>query len=157
MKNIETHQLWMDRAIALAKQAGLNGEIPVGAVIVNSEGEAIAIGVNQKERDQDPTAHAEIVAIRDAARVLRDWHLNGCTLYVTLEPCPMCAGAILQARISTLVYGADDPKMGAIRTVANLPDSPLSFHKLEAIAGIREQECQRLLQDWFKKLRQTSC
>ncbi len=146
----------MDRAISLAKQAGLDGEIPVGAVIVNSEGEAIAIGVNQKERDQDPTAHAEIVAIRDAARVLRDWHLNGCTLYVTLEPCPMCAGAILQARISTLVYGADDPKMGAIRTVANLPDSPLSFHKLEAIAGIREQECQKLLQDWFKNLRQAS-
>ncbi|MEI6064267.1 MAG: tRNA adenosine(34) deaminase TadA [Pseudanabaena sp. ELA748] len=156
MKNIQTHQLWMDRAISLAKQAGLDGEIPVGAVIVNSEGEAIAIGVNQKERDQDPTAHAEIVAIRDAARVLRDWHLNGCTLYVTLEPCPMCAGAILQARISTLVYGADDPKMGAIRTVANLPDSPLSFHKLEAIAGIREQECQKLLQDWFKNLRQAS-
>ena len=157
MKNIETHQLWMDRAISLAKQAGLDGEIPVGAVIVNSEGEAIAIGVNQKERDQDPTAHAEIVAIREAARVLRDWHLNGCTLYVTLEPCPMCAGAILQARVKTLVYGADDPKMGAIRTVANLPDSPLSFHKLEAIAGIREQECQKLLQDWFKNLRQTSC
>ena len=156
MKNIETHQLWMDRAISLAKQAGLDGEIPVGAVIVNSEGEAIAIGVNQKERDQDPTAHAEIVAIREAARVLRDWHLNGCTLYVTLEPCPMCAGAILQARVKTLVYGADDPKMGAIRTVANLPDSPLSFHKLEAIAGIREQECQRLLQDWFTNLRQTS-
>jgi tRNA(adenine34) deaminase len=156
MKNIKTHQLWMDQAIALAKQAGLDGEIPVGAVIVNSEGEAIAIGVNQKERDQDPTAHAEIVAIREAARVLRDWHLNGCTLYVTLEPCPMCAGAILQARISTLVYGADDPKMGAIRTVANLPNSPLSFHKLKAIAGIREQECQRLLQDWFTNLRQTS-
>ena len=147
----------MDRAISLAKQAGLDGEIPVGAVIVNSEGEAIAIGVNQKERDQDPTAHAEIVAIREAARVLRDWHLNGCTLYVTLEPCPMCAGAILQARVKTLVYGADDPKMGAIRTVANLPDSPVSFHKLEAIAGIREQECQKLLQDWFKNLRQTSC
>ena len=156
MKNIETHQLWMDRAISLGKQAGLDGEIPVGAVIVNSQGEAIAIGVNQKERDQDPTAHAEIVAIREAARVLRDWHLNGCTLYVTLEPCPMCAGAILQARVKTLVYGADDPKMGAIRTVANLPDSPLSFHKLEAIAGIREQECQRLLQDWFTNLRQTS-
>ena len=157
MKNIETHQLWMDRAISLAKQAGLDGEIPVGAVIVNSEGEAIAIGVNQKERDQDPTAHAEIVAIREAARVLRDWPLNGCTLYVTLEPCPMCAGAILQARVKTLVYGADDPKMGAIRTVANLPDSPVSFHKLEAIAGIREQECKKLLQDWFKNLRQTSC
>ena len=156
MKNLKMYQIWMDRAISLAKESGDLGEIPVGAVILNSEGKEIATGVNRKERDQDPTAHAEIVAIREAARVLRDWHLNGCTLYVTLEPCPMCAGAILQARVKTLVYGADDPKMGAIRTVANLPDSPLSFHKLEAIAGIREQECQRLLQDWFTNLRQTS-
>ncbi len=153
MKNLEVHQIWMDQAIALAKDAGNFGEIPVGAVIVNSLGEAIATGVNRKERDQDPTAHAEIVAIREAARVLQDWHLNGCTLYVTLEPCQMCAGAILQARISTLVYGADDPKAGAVRTVANLPDSPVSFHKLEAIAGIRERECQELLQVWFQNLR----
>jgi len=153
MKNLEIHQLWMAKAIALAKQAGADGEIPVGAIVVNKLGEAIASGVNRKERDQDPTAHAEIVAIREAARELRDWHLTDCTLYVTLEPCPMCAGAILQARISTLVYGADDPKAGAIRTVANLPDSPISFHKLEAIAGIREQECQELMQDWFKNLR----
>ena len=153
MENLAIHQIWMDRAIALAKEAGAAGEIPVGAVIVNNRGEAIATGVNRKERDLDPTAHAEIVVIREAARVLRDWHLTGCTLYVTLEPCPMCAGAILQARVSTLVYGADDPKAGAIRTVANLPDSPVSFHRLNAIAGIRERECQELLQDWFKNLR----
>lgn len=153
MKNLEVHQIWMDQAIALAKEVGALGEIPVGAVIVNSMGKAIATGVNRKERDQDPTAHAEIVAIREAARVLQDWHLNGCTLYVTLEPCPMCAGAILQARVRTLVYGADDPKAGAIRTVANLPDSPVSFHKLEAIAGVRERECQELLQVWFQNLR----
>jgi tRNA(adenine34) deaminase len=125
----------------------------VGAVIVNNKGEEIATGVNRKERDRDPTAHAEIMAIRVAARLLRDWHLTDCTLYVTLEPCPMCAGAILQARVSTLVYGADDPKAGAIRTVANLPDSPVSFHQLEAIAGIRERECQDLLQSWFKSIR----
>lgn len=153
MKDFGFYQNWMDRAISLAQQAGAAGEIPVGAVIVNNRGEEIATGVNRKERDQDPTAHAEIVAIRAAARVLGDWHLTGCTLYVTLEPCPMCAGAILQARISTLVYGADDPKAGAIRTVANLPDSPVSFHKLEAIAGIRERECQELLQTWFSSLR----
>jgi tRNA(adenine34) deaminase len=153
MENLAIHQIWMDRAIALAKEAGVAGEIPVGAVIVNNMGDAIATGVNRKERDQDPTAHAEIVAIRAASRILQDWHLTGCTLYVTLEPCPMCAGAIIQARVSTLVYGADDPKAGAIRTVANLPDSPVSFHKLIAIAGIREQECQELLQAWFKNLR----
>ena len=153
MKNLVMHQMWMDRAIALAKEAGESEEIPVGAVIVNREGVVLSTGVNRKERDQDPTAHAEIVAIREAARVLHDWHLNGCTLYVTLEPCPMCAGAILQARVSTLVYGADDPKAGAIRTVANLPDSPVSFHKLEAIAGIRERECQELLISWFENHR----
>jgi tRNA(adenine34) deaminase len=153
MEDLRFYQNWMDRAIALAQQAGAAGEIPVGAVIVNNKGEEIATGVNRKERDRDPTAHAEIVAIRAAARVLGDWHLTGCTLYVTLEPCPMCAGAILQARISTLVYGADDPKAGSIRTVANLPDSPVSFHKLEAIAGIRERECQELLQTWFQQLR----
>jgi len=153
MKNLQTHQNWMDQAISLAQQAGEAGEIPVGAIIVDNQGSTIATGVNRKERDQDPTAHAEIVAIREASRILRDWHLTGCTLYVTLEPCPMCAGAILQARISTLVYGADDPKTGSIRTVANLPDSPVSFHKLEAIAGIRERECQELLQAWFKNLR----
>jgi len=126
MKNLEVHQVWMEQAIALAKDAGAAGEIPVGAVIVNSLGEAIATGVNRKERDQDPTAHAEIVAIREAARVLKDWHLNGCTLYVTLEPCPMCAGAILQARVSTLVYGADDPKAGAIQHFA-LKTNPRHF------------------------------
>ena len=156
MKNLVMHQMWMDRAIALAKEAGESEEIPVGAVIVNREGVVLSTGVNRKERDQDPTAHAEIVAIREAARVLHDWHLNGCTLYVTLEPCPMCAGAILQARVSTLVYGADDPKAGAIRTVANLPDSPVSFHKLEAIAGIRERECQELLISWFENHRRYS-
>ena len=155
MKNLESHQIWMNQAIALAREAGATGEIPVGAVIVNKAGEAIATGVNRKERDHDPTAHAEIVAIRAAARVRRDWHLTGCTLYVTLEPCPMCAGAILQSRLSTLVYGADDPKAGAIRTVANLPDSPVSFHQLEVIGGICEQECQELLQAWFKNLRDT--
>ncbi len=153
INNLAIHQIWMDQAIVLAKEVGAMGEIPVGAVIVNSFGEAIATGVNRKERDQDPTAHAEIVAIKAAARLLQDWHLTGSTLYVTLEPCPMCAGAILQARISTLVYGTDDPKSGAIRTVANLPDSPVSFHNLEVIAGIRDLECQELLQDWFKNLR----
>ncbi|MFN5861649.1 MAG: tRNA adenosine(34) deaminase TadA [Pseudanabaena sp.] len=153
MNNLQTHQNWMDQAISLAQQAGEAGEIPVGAIIVNHQGKVIGTGGNHKERDQDPTAHAEMVAIREAARVLKDWHLTGCTLYVTLEPCPMGAGAILQARIRTLVYGADDPKTGSIRTVANLPDSPVSFHKLEVIAGICEQECQELLQAWFKNLR----
>lgn len=150
---LPTYYHWMDFVIALTKEASALGEIPVGAVIVDRHGIAIATGINRKEQEQDPTAHAEIVAIRAASKALKDWHLNGCTLYVTLEPCPMCAGAILHSRISTLVYGADDPKAGAIRTVTNLPDSPVSFHKLQVIAGIREQQCQEILQDWFKNIR----
>jgi len=143
----------MDRAIALAVQAGENGEIPVGAIIISSDRQILATAQNRKERDRDPTAHAEILAIKNAAKALKDWHLNQTTLYVTLEPCPMCAGAIIQARIETLVYGASDPKTGAIHTVVSLPNSAASFHKLKAIAGIRELECQKLLQTWFQNHR----
>ncbi len=151
--DFELHQDWMDRAIALAQNAGKHGEIPVGAIIINPEQKILATAENRKERDRDPTAHAEILAIRSAAKVLKDWHLNQATLYVTLEPCPMCAGAIIQARIKTLVYGASDSKTGAIHTAINLPYSSASFHKLEAIAGIRELECQKLLQTWFQNHR----
>jgi tRNA(adenine34) deaminase len=155
MQDLSLHQYWMDCAIALAEQAGHQGEIPVGAIIIDRHGNLIATGINRKERDHDPTAHAEIVAIRKATKIRQDWHLTDCTIYVTLEPCPMCAGAIVQARFNTLVYGAPDPKTGAIRTVANLPDSATSMHRLKAIAGIREQQCQTLLQSWFQKLRYT--
>lgn len=151
----DEHQQWMDKAIALAKQAGVQGEIPVGAIAIDADGKILGTGENRKQRDRDPTAHAEILAIRAAARTLGDWHLTTCTLYVTLEPCPMCAGAIVQARIGTLVYGADDPKTGAIRTAMNLPDSAASFHRrLQVVAGIREVECHQLLQSWFQQHRQ---
>jgi tRNA(adenine34) deaminase len=152
--NFAVHQERMDLAIALARQAGKEGEIPVGAAIFGVDGRILGAGENRKERDRDPTAHAEILAIRAATRSCRDWHLIGCSLYVTLEPCPMCAGAIVQARIGTLIYGADDPKTGAIRTVINIPNSAASFHHLHAIAGIRELECQELLQSWFRQRRQ---
>jgi tRNA(adenine34) deaminase len=147
------HRQWMARAIQLAEQAGNAGEVPVGVVIVNAFGEAIAEGENRKERDQDPTAHAEIIAIRAATSKLKTWRLNQCTLYVTLEPCPMCAGAIIQARIKLLVYGLDDPKTGAIRTVANIPDSAVSNHRLRVIGGIQESACRQQLQSWFANLR----
>jgi tRNA(adenine34) deaminase len=150
----DVHQNWMDRAIALAQQAGRHGEIPVGAIVVAADGQILGTGQNRKERDCDPTAHAEILAIRAAAKNRQDWHLTDCTLYVTLEPCPMCAGAIVQARIGTLVYGADDPKTGAIRTAIAIPDSAASFHRLRVIAGIRELTCQELLQSWFQQHRQ---
>ncbi len=147
------HCQWMTYALKLAQQAGLSGDIPVGAVILDGHGKLIAQSANRKERDQDPTAHAEILALRSASQVLGTWHLNACRLYVTLEPCPMCAGAIIQARIGLLVYGASEPKSGCIRTVINLPDSPASNHHLQVIAGIKARESQQLLQAWFAQRR----
>lgn len=139
----------MNHALKLAQAAGEQGEIPVGAVIVNSSGALIAEAENRKERDIDPTAHAEILAIRKAVKTLQSWRLNECTLYVTLEPCPMCAGAIVQARIKLLVYAVDDPKTGAVRTVVNIPDSAASNHRLSVIGGVMECDCRQLLQTWF--------
>ena len=143
----------MSRALALAQEAGDAGDVPVGAVIVDRVGNLIAEASNRKERDKDPTAHAEILALRAAAQVLQTWHLDCCTLYVTLEPCPMCAGALIQARIGLLVYGADDPKTGTIRTAANLPDSACSNHRLPVLAGIMESACREQLQFWFAQRR----
>jgi tRNA(adenine34) deaminase len=150
------HRKWMSRALELAEVAGNTGDIPVGAVIIDSSGQLIAEGENRKERDHDPTAHAEIVALRAAGKQLQSWRLHECTLYVTLEPCPMCAGAIVQARIGLLVYGADDPKTGAVRTVANIPDSMASNHKLRVIGGILESSCRYNLQTWFANRRHTT-
>jgi tRNA(adenine34) deaminase len=147
------HCGWMQKALSLADTAGTAGEIPVGAVIIDERGELIATGENRRQRDKDPTAHAEIIALRNAGQVLGSWYLNQCTLYVTLEPCPMCAGAILQSRLGLLVYGANEPKSGAIRTVLNLPDSAASNHRLEVISGILESACQTQLQTWFANRR----
>jgi len=144
-----THRQWMSRALEIAQTAGDEGEIPVGAVIVDTEGKLIAEGENRKERDKDPTAHAEIVAIKRASQTLQSWRLHDCILYVTLEPCPMCAGAIVQSRLKMLVYGVDDTKTGAIRTVLNIPDSAASNHRLKVLGGILESACRQHLQAWF--------
>ena len=151
----QNHHYWLGKCLKLAQKAAEWGDVPVGALIVDRNGNLIAEAANCKEKNQDPTAHAEIIAIRAASQIQQNWHLNNCTLYVTLEPCPMCAGAIIQARIDTLVYGLDDPKTGAIRTVANLPDSSCSYHRLKVIAGIRELECRQQLQNWFVLKRKT--
>jgi tRNA(adenine34) deaminase len=151
--DFQLHQRWMARSIELATRAGTAGEVPVGAMIISPDGEIISTGENRRERDRDPTAHAEIVAIRAAGTYLDSWHLDQCTLYVTLEPCPMCAGAIVAARLGLLVYGANDPKTGSIRTVLNIPDSAASNHKLTVIGGILESACRQQLQDWFKAKR----
>jgi tRNA(adenine34) deaminase len=143
------HRQWMSHALELAEAAGDAGEVPVGAAIVDLNGNLIAEGENRKERDKDPTAHAEIIALRSAAKTLQSWRLHECTLYVTLEPCPMCAGAIVQARLGMLVYGVDDIKTGAIRTVINIPDSSASNHRLRVVGGILESACRQQLQAWF--------
>ena len=147
------HCRWMERAIALAQMAGDDGEIPIAALMVDSNNNLIAQATNQKEKKQDATAHAEILAIRTASQVKQNYYLNDCTLYATLEPCPMCAGAIIQARIGLLVYGADEPKTGAIRTVMNLPDSYCSHHRLKVLAGIKSEPCRKQLQAWFQTKR----
>lgn len=143
----------MQRALHLAQSAGEAGEVPVAAIVIGPDNQCLAEAANCKERMSDPTAHAEIMALRAAGQRRGNWHLSDCTLYVTLEPCAMCAGAIVQARIGTLVYGADDPKAGAVRTVINLPDSPCSNHRLEVMGGILEGPCRQLLQRWFQQRR----
>ncbi len=139
----------MGRAIALAEAAGEAGEIPVGAVVVDGDNHLLAEGQNNRERGHDPTAHAEIIALRTAGAKAQTWRLANCTLYVTLEPCPMCAGAIILSRLKTLVYGADDLKTGAARTAMNLFDGPCSNHSPRVVGGILEAPCRKQLQDWF--------
>jgi tRNA(adenine34) deaminase len=149
----QRHRNWMEQAIVLAADAGTAGDVPVGAIVVDGNNQAIARAANRREQDQDPTAHAEILALRQAGVVRRNWHLNDCTLYVTLEPCPMCAGALVLARLGTLVYGADDPKAGAVRSVLNIPDSAASNHRITVLGGILATPCQAQLQHWFSERR----
>jgi len=133
----------------LARHAGANQEVPVGAVIVH-QGKIIGKGYNQPIHANDPSAHAEVIAIRDAAQSLQNYRLLDTTLYVTLEPCVMCVGAILHARIKRLVFGACDPRAGAAGTVFNLMADPRHNHNVELTAGVLEQDCSRLLKEFFK-------
>ena len=142
---------FMQKALQLAREAFLSGEVPVGAVIVK-DGKIIATGKNEREQKQNALSHAEIEAINNACSVLGSWRLDGCEIYVTLEPCPMCTGAIINSRIKTLIFGAYDSSMGSVDSVINLCDYPYN-HKVEVYGGICEDECKALLQDFFKKLR----
>jgi tRNA(adenine34) deaminase len=140
---------FMGQAVQEARRAMAAGEVPIGAVIVATDGAVIARGFNQPISSNDPTAHAEIMALRDAARTTSNYRLTGMTLYCTLEPCLMCAGAIVQARIARVVFGAYDPKAGAAGSIYNvLADSRLN-HQPEVVAGVREAECRQLLQEFF--------
>jgi tRNA(adenine34) deaminase len=140
----------MDDAIAIARKATSTGDVPVGAIVVNKDGVVIGSGSNERELHQDPTAHAEIVAIRRAAEKLGDWHLTDHTLVVTLEPCAMCAGAIAQSRLQTVVFGAWDEKAGAVGSVWDVIRDPRALYKMNVTAGIREVECAKLLRDFFE-------
>ena len=141
----------MRSAIAVAQSALKTADVPVGALIVDSENNIIATGYNEREAHQDPTAHAEIVAIRRAAQKLDTWRLDECKLVVTLEPCAMCAGAIAQSRIGTLVFGAWDEKAGAVGSVWDVLRDPRAIHKMEVVGGVLEAECAELLTNFFRE------
>lgn len=140
---------WMARALEMARAGGLRGEVPVGAVIVHDEA-VLAESHNRTAERNDPTAHAEMVAIRAAARRLRDWRLTGCTLYVTLEPCAQCAGAMVLARVSRLVFGAPDPKSGMAGSLENLVRDPRLNHRVELAGGVLADESAALLRSFFR-------
>jgi len=146
---------WMGEALLEAAAAGAAGEVPIGSVIV-SDGRVIGRGHNRRERDQDPTAHAEIIALREAAKAVGFWRVSPAVCYVTCEPCPMCAGALVNARVDRLVYGCSDPKAGAAGTLYNIPTDPRLNHRMEVTAGVREDECRALLQEFFQRLRDKS-
>lgn len=144
---------YMAIAMDEARLAMESGEVPVGAVLIDDEGGVVVRAHNLCESERDATAHAEILAIREAGRRLSRWRLNGCTLYVTLEPCSMCAGAIMAARISRLVYGATDARAGAVESIFNIPGHPSLAPSPKITAGVMEDECKDLLQKFFTERR----
>ena len=143
----------MDLALDEARRAEAAGEVPVGAVVVRADGAIVARGFNQSVSSHDPTAHAEIVALREASRNLSDYRLTGLTMFCTVEPCVMCAGALVHARIARLVYGAADPKAGAAGSIYNVVTDPRLNHQVEVMPGVREPQCRRLLQSFFERRR----
>jgi tRNA(adenine34) deaminase len=139
----------MQAALSLAKIAAGKGDVPVGAIVVNEAGEILGTGQNLREQSNDPTAHAEVIAIRQAAEKIGSWRLDGLTLIVTLEPCAMCAGAIAQSRIKRLVFGAWDEKAGAVGSVMDVIRDPRALTKVEVVTGIMEKECSKVLSNFF--------
>lgn len=150
--NSSIDEFWMMEALKEAEKAAEIGEVPIGAILVRGD-EIVGRGYNRREIDKDPTAHAEMIAIRDASNQLGGWRLLGTTLYVTLEPCPMCAGAIVQARVERVVYGARDPKAGCAGTLMNLLQEERFNHQVEHVSGILADECGQILTNFFRKLR----
>ncbi len=144
---------WMAVAIDEARVAARSGDVPVGCVVVSADGTEVARGHNSRELEQDPTAHAEIVALRRAAQTLRCWRLEGAVVYVTLEPCPMCAGALVNARVARVVFGAEDPKGGALVSQFAIGTDGRLNHRFACTGGVRREECLTTLQAFFRRLR----
>lgn len=147
---------WMELALEQARKAAAAGEVPVGALVIK-DGKIVGLGHNRNLLEGDPTAHAEIVALRQAAAQLGNHRLGGCTVYATIEPCSMCAGALIHARVSRLVYGASDPKAGAAGSVLQVLNHPGLNHKMEITPGVLAGKCAELLQDFFRRKRQQNC
>jgi tRNA(adenine34) deaminase len=144
------YQNLMQQALALANQAAIFDDVPVGALVVNDQGEIIGMGENLREKNNDPTAHAEIVAIKNAAQKIGSWRLDDLTMVVTLEPCAMCAGAIVQTRMKRLVFGAFDEKAGAVGSIWDVVRDARALTKIEVISGVLEKECAQVLTNFFK-------
>ena len=145
---------WMDRLLRRADQVGREGEVPVAAVVLDGEGKAVGWGSNRRHRHQDPLGHAELVALARAARLRGSWRFHDCTLVVTLEPCPMCAGALVQARMGQVVFGARDPKRGALGGTIDLSRHASAHHRMDVVAGVLESRARSQLEDWFRQRRQ---
>ena len=144
---------WMQMAFRAAVEAGERGEVPIGACVVTGEGQVLAVAGNRTRTDCDPTAHAEILALREAARNFENYRLTGMVVYSTIEPCAMCAGALVQARIKRLVYGARDERFGAVETHFRICDSSSLNHRMEITSGVLEEECRNLMQEFFRARR----
>jgi tRNA(adenine34) deaminase len=145
---------WMRDALELARSAAAGGEVPIGCVVVHDPTtRVVGRGANRRLTDNDPTAHAEVLALREAGRTLGHWRLLDCTLYVTLEPCPMCAGALVNARVPRLIYGCDDPKAGAVRSLYRLCDDERLNHRLQVTTGVLADECAAVLREFFQAQR----
>lgn len=146
--------LWMQRLLRCADAVGRSGEIPVAAVVLDGQGRAIGWGCNRRERDQHPLGHAELIALQQAARLRHDWRFNDCTLIVTLEPCPMCAGALVQARMGRVLFGAPDPKRGGLGGVLDLSRCSSAHHHMHVQGGLLAEPCSTQLEGWFRQRRQ---
>jgi len=149
----EADEYWMREALKAAREAEKAGEIPIGACLINADGEILAVGGNRTISDNDPTAHAEILVLREAAARIGNYRLVDATVYTTIEPCAMCAGALVNARVKRLVYGAKDERFGAVETLFQICDSPFLNHKIEISPGILADDCRKMMQDFFRRKR----